>query len=56
MKKLLVFLVLVALIAFVFSETCEECEKNCNTKYSGLFDFGKRRECIADCVLGPCLG
>lgn len=47
MKKLFVFL---ALIAFIFSETCEECEKNCKEKYKNSQE--KTKECfIRDCIV-----
>ena len=51
MKKLLLVLLLLALIANVFSETCEECEANCKEKFSGFLNSGKRKECILDCIL-----
>ena len=51
MKRLFVFL---ALIAYVFSDACEDCQENCKEKYKGLFKAGKRRSCIYDCILEKC--
>ena len=51
MKKLFVFL---ALVAYVFSDTCSACQDDCKSKYKGLFKTGKRRSCIYDCILEKC--
>ena len=51
MKKLFVFL---ALVAYVFSDACNKCQEDCQKKYSGALQTGKRRECIYDCLLAKC--
>ena len=47
MKKLFVLL---ALVAYAFSEDCEKCEANCRAKYQGILNRGKLIDCIADCA------
>ena len=51
MKKLFLF---AALIAYVCSDACSTCQNKCNSKYQGLLQSGKRRACIADCILDKC--
>jgi hypothetical protein len=48
MKKLFAFL---ALIAYAFSETCEECDARCRRTKKGT----ALSVCLSDCILGPCL-
>ena len=48
MKKLFL---LFALIAYVFSDPCKDCEENCKNLYQGFLNAGKRKECILDCIL-----
>ena len=50
MKKIMLFILLIALIAFAMGETCEECLNNCE-KAGKL----KISLCKSDCILGPCL-
>lgn len=51
MKKLLV---LFALISYVFSETCEQCEARCKKDYGGIFQRAKYIDCIDDCIENKC--
>lgn len=48
MKKLFAF---IALIAYAFSETCEQCDARCRKSKKGT----ALSVCLSDCILGPCL-
>ena len=51
MKKLLL---IIALIAYAFSDACDTCDDNCKFRYLGLFEGGERRKCVIDCKLQYC--
>ena len=47
MKKLLVILFL---LAYVFGDTCDECESKCKEKFTGA----KLESCLTDCIIHYC--
>ena len=49
MKKLITLL---ALIAYAFSDQCEDCRDECKVTYKD--DSGNRQKCIYNCILDFC--
>ena len=50
MKKFLIFILIIALIAFAMGDACNECLKNCEKAGKSKISV-----CKSDCIIGPCL-